>query len=91
VTMRRCIRFARRSCRGTLNVDGTNSGVNNNKLQQQGNNFHKQRKHLSVKDLLCDIPVTAPVFHAEMSELKAVFARNTTQTTAGRTTSGGGR
>ena len=43
-----------------------------------------------MKDLLPDIEVTAPVFHAEMSELKAEL-RNTTQTTAGRTTSGGRR
>ena len=39
-----------------------------------------------MKDLLCSIVVTAPVFHAEMSELKAELERNTTQTTAGRTT-----
>ena len=37
-----------------------------------------------MKDLLLCIEVTAPVFHFEMSELKADFS-NTTQTTAGRT------
>ena len=44
-----------------------------------------------MKDLLFCIEVTASVFHAEMSELKAELCWNTTQTTAGRTTSGGRR
>ena len=44
-----------------------------------------------MKDLLPCIEVTAPVFHFEMSELKAEFDWNTTQATAGRTTSGGRR
>jgi hypothetical protein len=39
-----------------------------------------------MKDLLPYILATAPVFHAEMSELKAELCANTTQTTAGRTT-----
>ena len=45
-----------------------------------------------MKDLLFSIEVTAPVFHAEMSELKAELEWNTKQTTAGGTTrvEGGG-
>ena len=39
-----------------------------------------------MKDLLPCILITAPVFHAEMSELKAELDMNTTQSTAGRTT-----
>jgi hypothetical protein len=57
----------------------------------KGNNFHKQNKHLSVKDLLCPIVVTAPVFHAVKSELKAELDAITAQTTAGGTNSGGRR
>ena len=44
-----------------------------------------------MKVLLLDIVVTAPVFHAEMSELKAELSRNTAQTTEGRTTNSEGR
>ena len=51
----------------------------------------KQKKDLSMKDLLAYIEVTAPVFHAEMSELKAELEWNTAQTTAGGTTNSGGR
>ena len=43
-----------------------------------------------MKDLLWFMSITAPVSHAEMSELKAEL-ENTTQATAGRTTSGGRR
>ena len=50
-----------------------------------------QTKDQTMKDLLTSIMVTAPVFHAEMSELKAELDRNTTQTKEGRTTSGGRR
>ena len=39
-------------------------------LQQQTKQV-PQKKHRSMKDLLNLILVTAPVFHAEMSELKA--------------------
>ena len=39
-----------------------------------------------MKDSLYFIFITAPVFHAEMSELKAELSANTTQTKAGRTT-----
>ena len=39
-----------------------------------------QKKHQSMKDSLSPILVTAPVFHAEMSELKAELEWNTTQT-----------
>ena len=34
----------------------------------------QEKKTTLVKDLLYPILVTAPVFHAEMSELKAVFS-----------------
>jgi hypothetical protein len=44
-----------------------------------------------MKDLLYPISITAPVFHAEMSELKADAYWNTAQTKAGRTPSGGRR
>ena len=66
------------------------NGVNNNNYNKQ-NHCHKQKKHRSIKDLLAAILVTAPVFHAEMSELKAELEMNTAQTTAGRTTKSGGR
>ena len=36
-----------------------------------------------MKDLLLDKEVKAPVFHFEMSELKAELDANTAQTTAG--------
>ena len=49
-------------------------GVNNNNYNNKQNNCHNQKKHHSMKDLLSDIEVTAPVFHAEMSELKAELA-----------------
>ena len=41
--------------------------------------MRKQKKHQSMKDLLFNIVVTAPVFHAEMSELKAELDWNTRQ------------
>ena len=66
-------------------------GVNNSNYNNKQHNWHKRKKHHSMKDLLWPIEVTAPVFHAEMSELKAELDRNTTQTTAGRTTSEGRR
>ena len=50
--------------------------------QQHTNNitWHKQKtQHSIVKDLLDCILVTAPVFHFEMSELKAEFWKNTAQ------------
>tara|TARA_B110000091_G_scaffold116146_1_gene125304 strand:- start:29 stop:259 length:231 start_codon:yes stop_codon:yes gene_type:complete len=43
-----------------------------------------------MKDSLYLIFITAPVFHAEMSELKAELVWNTTQTKAGRPTNSGG-
>ena len=55
-------------------------------LQKQQTKQLPQKKHQLMKDLLPCIVVTAPVFHAEMSELKAVLDLNTTQSTAGRTT-----
>ena len=63
-------------------------GVNNNYYNNKQHNCHKRTKHQSMKDLLPCILVTAPMFHAEMFELKAEL-RNTAQTTAGRTNSGG--
>ena len=74
-----------------MNSTKKKHGVNNNNYANKQHNCHKQKKHQSMKDLLCDIEVTAPVFHAEMSELKAEFDWNTTQTKAGGTTSGGRR
>ena len=64
-------------------------GVNNNNYNNKQHNCHKRTKNQSMEDLLVCIVVTAPVFHAEMFELKAELW-NTTQTKAGRTTSGGG-
>ena len=46
-------------------------------LQQQQTKQLPQKKHHSMKDLLPSIVVTAPVFHAEMSELKAELEWNT--------------
>ena len=68
-----------------MNLINKKHGVNNNNYNNKQNNCHKRKKHRSMKDLLPYIEVTAPVFHAEMSELKAECA-NTTQTKAGRTT-----
>ena len=47
--------------------DVNNNNYNNNKQH----NCHKQKKRHSMRNLLEDIEVTAPVFHFEMSELKA--------------------
>ena len=44
------------------------------------NEWPHNRNNIATKDLLRAIVVTAPVFHFEMSELKADGARNTTQT-----------
>jgi hypothetical protein len=66
-------------------------GVNNNNYNNKQHNCHIQKNHHAMKYLLESILVTAPVFHFEMSELKAELDWNTTQTTAGRTTSGGRR
>jgi hypothetical protein len=73
-----------------MNSINKKHGVNNNKSNNKQNNRHKEKKHQSMKDLLPCIEVVAPVFHAEMSELKAELVWNTTQTVAGRTISGGG-
>ena len=62
--------------------------MNNNNENNKQNNYHKRKKHQSMKGLPPCIKVTAPVSHAEMSELNAWFSRNTTQTKAVRTTSG---
>jgi len=76
---------ARNSIKINKMVSTTTTTTTNN------NNCHNQKKHRSMKDLLYPILITAPVFHAEMSELKAELERNTTQTKAGRTTICGGR
>ena len=75
----------------TVEVDGrvAMNGINKKKeerCQQQPTNqptnnitWHKQKtQHSIVKDLLEDIYLTAPVFHFEMSELKAEL-ENTAQ------------
>ena len=69
-----------------MNSINKKHGVNNNNYNNKQHNCHKQKKHHSMKDLLLCIVVTAPVFHAEMFELKAELDWNTTQTKAGRTT-----
>ena len=57
-----------------MNCKKIKKSVNNNNYNNKQNSCHKEKKHLSVKDLLSGILVTAPVFHFEMSELKAVLA-----------------
>ena len=42
-----------------------------NKKYGVNNKNNKQKKQHSIKDLLCNILATAPVFHFETSELKA--------------------
>ena len=74
-----------------MNSINKKHGVNNNNYNNKQHNCHKQKKHQSMKDSQYIIEVTAPVFHAEMSELKAELDWNTTQTTSGRTQSGGRR
>ena len=54
-----------------MNSINKKQGVNNNNYNNKQNSCHKRKKHRSMKDLLSYIVVTAPVFHAEMFELKA--------------------
>ena len=71
----------------SINTKNMVSTITTNKQH----NCHKQNKHQSLKDLLYREVETAPVSHAEMTELKAELDSNTTQTKAGRTTTSGGR
>ena len=67
---------------GCVAINWINKNRQERCQQQQSNNisWHKQKKqHSIVKDLLEDIVVTAPVFHFEMSELKAELDLNTAQ------------
>ena len=69
----------------TVEVDGrvgAMNGINKKKeecCQQQHTNNKQKTQHSIVKDLLDSIVVTAPVFHFEMSELKAELDKNTAQ------------
>ena len=73
-----------------VNERAAMNGINKNKeercqQQQQTNqqttslDTNKRNNTRLGKDLLCCIVVTAPVFHFEMSELKAELDRNTAQ------------
>ena len=66
---------------GRMAMNGRNKKKEERCQQQHTNqptnniSWHKQKtQHSIVKDLLPDIVVTAPVFHFEMSELKAEFS-----------------
>ena len=55
---------------GSDEFNNTKTWCQQQQLQQLTTQL-PQKKHQSMKDLLNAILVTAPVFHAEMSELKA--------------------